>query len=280
MPLRRFRRHYEQLSQFKRERIIGMMEAGWSARRVARSLDHYDCVLRRCWDQWIREMSFTRRPGSDHPLQTSRREDSQIPITWDVLEAHASITLFGVVPRTRNLDCSKWNQVVFSDESRFNLSSDDNCVRVWRPRGEHFNPAFALQRHTAPTAGVMVWGAIAYNTWSPLALIGGTMTAQRYVHDILQSHVLPLMQRLSGAIFQQDNARPHLVRVSQDCTRTVTSHFLTHPIPKFVFNRAYLGAFGMVSWASHEFERTRGKVTGNMDRNVSRHHAELICLDT
>ncbi|GFV09795.1 hypothetical protein TNCV_2598501 [Trichonephila clavipes] len=43
-----------------------------------------------------------------------------------------------------------------SDESRFNLSSDDNRVRVWRPRGERLNPAFALQRHTAPTAGVMV----------------------------------------------------------------------------------------------------------------------------
>ncbi|GFU63664.1 HTH_Tnp_Tc3_2 domain-containing protein [Trichonephila clavipes] len=44
MPLRRFRRQYEQLSQFERKRIIGMMEAGWSARRVARQLGHTDCV--------------------------------------------------------------------------------------------------------------------------------------------------------------------------------------------------------------------------------------------
>ncbi|GFU27943.1 transposable element Tcb2 transposase [Trichonephila clavipes] len=47
------------------------------------------------------------------------------------------------------------------------------------------------------------------------------MTAQRYVHDILQPHVLPLMQRLPGAIFQQDNARPYTGRVSQDCLHTV-----------------------------------------------------------
>ncbi|GFX94782.1 transposable element Tcb2 transposase [Trichonephila clavipes] len=39
------------------------------------------------------------------------------------------------------------------------------------------------------------------------------MTAQRYVHDILQPHVLPLMQRLQGAIFQQDYARSHTARV-------------------------------------------------------------------
>ncbi|GFU98893.1 transposable element Tcb1 transposase [Trichonephila clavipes] len=49
------------------------------------------------------------------------------------------------------------------------------------------------------------------------------MTAQWYVHDILQPHVLPLMQRLPGAIFQQANARPHAARVSQDCFRTMTT---------------------------------------------------------
>ncbi|GFV10096.1 transposable element Tcb2 transposase [Trichonephila clavipes] len=52
----------------------------------------------------------------------------------------------------------------------------------------------------------MVWGAIAYNIRSPLVLIRSTMTAQRYVHDILQPHVLPLMQRLPGAVFKQCSA--------------------------------------------------------------------------
>ncbi|GFV33647.1 transposable element Tcb1 transposase [Trichonephila clavipes] len=69
----------------------------------------------------------------------------------------------------------------------------------------------------------MVWSVIAYNIRSSLVLIWGTMTAQRYIHDILQSHVLPLMHRLPGAIFEQDNARPHMARVSQDCLRTVTT---------------------------------------------------------
>ncbi|GFU34514.1 transposable element Tcb1 transposase [Trichonephila clavipes] len=49
------------------------------------------------------------------------------------------------------------------------------------------------------------------------------MTAQRYDHDILQAYVLPLMQRLPGAILQQENAQPHTSRVSQDCLRTVTT---------------------------------------------------------
>ncbi|GFV31013.1 hypothetical protein TNCV_4014471 [Trichonephila clavipes] len=51
----------------------------------------------------------------------------------------------------------EWNQVVFNDESRLNLSGDGNHVRVWRARGEHRNPAFALQQRATLTAGVMVW---------------------------------------------------------------------------------------------------------------------------
>ncbi|GFT63473.1 transposable element Tcb2 transposase [Trichonephila clavipes] len=49
------------------------------------------------------------------------------------------------------------------------------------------------------------------------------MTAQRYVHDILQPYVLPLLLRLPGAIFQQNNSWSHTTRVSQVCLRTVTT---------------------------------------------------------
>ncbi|GFS88108.1 transposable element Tcb2 transposase [Trichonephila clavipes] len=56
-------------------------------------------------------------------------------------------------------------------------------------------------------------GGIAYNIRSTLALIRSTMTAQRFIHDILRPNVLPLMQQLPGAIFQQDYARPHAARV-------------------------------------------------------------------
>ncbi|GFX15733.1 transposable element Tcb2 transposase [Trichonephila clavipes] len=220
------------------------MEAGGSARRVARLLGRSYCVVRRCWDLWIREMSFTRRPGSGRPRQTSRREDLHItPVSSRTIQRHltkedlgsrCTLRVLLLTPTHRHLrlkwyhargnwTAAEWNQVVLSGESRFNLSSNDNRVRVWRPRGELLNPAFALQRHTAPTAGVMVWGAIAYITRSPLMLILGTMTAQWYVYYILQPHVLPFMQRLPGTIFQQDNSQLHTARISQDCLRTVTT---------------------------------------------------------
>ncbi|GFX81188.1 transposable element Tcb1 transposase [Trichonephila clavipes] len=183
------------------------MEAGWSARRVTRQLDHSDCVVMevlRLVDPRCAICTNTRLSTlSTH--QSSRRPPhwasvSSRTIRGCLAEGHLrSRPPLHVLPLTpthrrlrlewcrarRNWTASEWNQVVFSDESRFNLSSDDNRFRVWRPRGERLNPLFALQRHTARRAGVMVWGAIAYTTRSPLVLIRGTMAFQRYAHDIL-----------------------------------------------------------------------------------------------
>ncbi|GFT77807.1 transposable element Tcb2 transposase [Trichonephila clavipes] len=57
------------------------------------------------------------------------------------------------------------------------------------------------------------------------------MTAQQYVHDILQPHVLPLMQRLLGAIYQQNNARPQTAIVSQGCVCSVDTFSWTARSP-------------------------------------------------
>ncbi|GFX31735.1 HTH_Tnp_Tc3_2 domain-containing protein [Trichonephila clavipes] len=51
-----------------------------------------------------------------------------------------------------------WQKVMFSDESRFVLGTDDNRIRVWRRPGEWYNFTHTVLRHTARTAGVMVWG--------------------------------------------------------------------------------------------------------------------------
>ncbi|GFX48992.1 transposable element Tcb2 transposase [Trichonephila clavipes] len=109
-----------------------MMEVGLSARRVARQLSRFDCVGPLCLLEiyegvWLKNIW------------------DRGPITCAALDAHPSTPPFRVVSRTRKLDAVEWNLVVFSDESRFNLSSDDNRVRVWRPRGECLNLAFALQ---------------------------------------------------------------------------------------------------------------------------------------
>ncbi|GFU86430.1 transposable element Tc1 transposase [Trichonephila clavipes] len=120
-----------------------------------------------------------------------------------------------------------WQKIVFSDESRFVLGTDDNRVRMWRCPGERYNPPTLFYVTLPFTAGVMVWGAIAYDNRFTLIVLLGTLTGQRYVDHILRPHVGFFLNGLPGAIFQQDNARPHTARVAQDLLR----HFPTLPWP-------------------------------------------------
>ncbi|UYV69796.1 hypothetical protein LAZ67_7000751, partial [Cordylochernes scorpioides] len=123
--------------------------------------------------------------------------------------------------RARSTWMTEWHRLVFSDESRFCLSSDSRRVRVWRRRGERSNPAAIVERHTVRQRGIMVWGAIAYDSRSPLLRIQGTMTAQRYVDDVLRPVTLPYLQGVPNALYQQDNARPHTARISQQVLQDV-----------------------------------------------------------
>ncbi|UYV83437.1 hypothetical protein LAZ67_23001007 [Cordylochernes scorpioides] len=123
--------------------------------------------------------------------------------------------------RARSTWMTEWHRVVFSDESRFCLSSDSRRVRVWRRRGERSNPAAIVERPTVRQRGIMVWGAIAYDSRSSLLRIQGTMTAQRYVDDVLRPVTLPYLQGVPNALYQQDNARPHTARISQQALQDV-----------------------------------------------------------
>ncbi|GFV94869.1 transposable element Tcb2 transposase [Trichonephila clavipes] len=95
---------------------------------------------------------------SRHPGTGSTFSRAQVPsqtIRMRLAEGHlASRRPLSVLPTHRSLrlkwchsrgnwTAAEWNQVVFSDESRFNLRSED--VRVWRLHGERLNPVFALQ---------------------------------------------------------------------------------------------------------------------------------------
>ncbi|GFX94536.1 transposable element Tc1 transposase [Trichonephila clavipes] len=86
-----------------------------------------------------------------------------------------------------------WQKVVFSDESRFVLGSNDPS----RP---------TLYGVEAPCQ-------------STLIVMRGTLKGERYVDDFLRSHVGPFLNGLPGAIFQQGNARRHTLRVAQDFLR-------------------------------------------------------------
>ncbi|KAK7441397.1 hypothetical protein BaRGS_00040579 [Batillaria attramentaria] len=62
----------------------------------------------------------------------------------------------------------------------------------------------------------MVSGEICGGDRTPLVIVDGHLTAQRYIDQIIRPAVLPyLQQQPHGDLYQQDNARPHTAHVVQ-----------------------------------------------------------------
>ncbi|UYV70417.1 hypothetical protein LAZ67_7002938 [Cordylochernes scorpioides] len=191
MPGHRKRRQFKQTDAFTRGMVIGLKRADHSISTSTISRRLVANGLHSC------------RPLSRLPLIPPNRRQR---LEWC---------------RARSTWMTEWHRVVFSDESRFCLSSDSRRVRVWRRRGERSNPAAIVERPTVRQRGIMVWGAIVYDSRSPLLRIQGTMTAQRYVDDVLRPVTLPYLQGVPNALYQQDNARPHTARISQQALQDV-----------------------------------------------------------
>uniref|UniRef100_A0A674CL91 Transposase Tc1-like domain-containing protein n=1 Tax=Salmo trutta TaxID=8032 RepID=A0A674CL91_SALTR len=107
-----------------------------------------------------------------------------------------------------------WRPVLFTDESRFTLST---CDRVWRRRGERSAACNILQHDRFGGGSVMVWGGISLGGRTALHVLArGSLTAIRYRDEILRPLVRPYAGAVGpGFLLMQDNARPHVAGVCQ-----------------------------------------------------------------
>ncbi|GFW30990.1 transposable element Tcb1 transposase [Trichonephila clavipes] len=94
-----------------------------------------------------------------------------------------------------------WHQVVFTDESLFNLWNHDGCIRVRRYAGERCLPECVIERNSGLTTGVMVWDAISYHGRSNFLRIEGNLNSSRYVREDLQPEVVPFIQGIPAVVF-------------------------------------------------------------------------------
>ena len=74
----------------------------------------------------------------------------------------------------------------------------------------------------------MVWRAISYNQKSNLVIVQGNLTAQRYINDVLQPHLLPVIDR-QRQFFQHDNARPHTAHATVNFLQNSNVNVLPWP---------------------------------------------------
>ena len=125
-----------------------------------------------------------------------------------------------------------WAPVLFTDESRFCVDFTDRRARVWRMPNERFAPVCVAEHDRFGGGSVMVWAGISAQGKTDLHVIdNGTLTALRYVNEILDVYVRPYAGAVGeNFILMDDNARAHRASISDQylvlCTYPVILSFV------------------------------------------------------
>lgn len=102
-------------------------------------------------------------------------------------------SLHVIVPQERLHWTHEWNNIVFSDESRY-------CW--WAHGGD---------RRVRPYSGSYGVGAISYGSF--LVFVDRSLNANRYFENILEPVLVLYLNDLQNSTFQEDNARPHMIAI-------------------------------------------------------------------
>ncbi|GFW82518.1 transposable element Tcb2 transposase [Trichonephila clavipes] len=229
-------RHH--IDDFMRGRIIGKIEEGRKITDVAREFDIAHSVVSRLWKSFKTTGMCSRRHGGGRVRSTTPAEDRYI-----VLSAKRNRRLRGgglyarrpvvCVPLTRqhrtarlqwcrehhNWTEQDWACVLFSDESRFSLSSDCRRQLIWRESGTAYRSENIQEKDRYPTCSIMVWAGIMINGHTRLHVVAnGTMTGQRYIDEVLLPHVRLFLGAVGDKfVFMDANATCHRTIAVQDC---------------------------------------------------------------
>ena len=132
----------------------------------------------------------------------------------DLTRAHR-VTRLQFARDHQNWGNEEWKNILFSDESRYCLKSPDGRQRIYRRTGERFDEGNFATRLSYGGGSVMVWGGVSMEARTELILLeGGAMNADRYIREILESHVIPFAPFIGeNFMLMHDNARPHVARV-------------------------------------------------------------------
>ncbi|GFV19872.1 transposable element Tcb2 transposase [Trichonephila clavipes] len=112
-----------------------------------------------------------------------------------------------------------WACVLFSEESRFSLSSDCRRQLIWCERGTAYRPENIQEKDRYATCSIKMWAGIMINGRTLLHVVAnGTMTGQRYIDEVLLPHVRLFRGAVGDKfVFMDDSATCHRTLAVQDC---------------------------------------------------------------
>ena len=170
------------------------------------------------------EMDFrraTRIHLSDQTVRNRLHEAdlrARRPVRSPILTRQHRVARLHFAQDHRNWQLQDWRGVLFTDESRFHLSTCDRRVRVWRAPGERYAQCNIVEFDRYGCGSIMVWGGICFDGRTELYVVPhGRMNARTNRDNVLEPIVRPFAGAVSqNFILMQDNARPHTARICLD----------------------------------------------------------------
>ncbi|KAI4877092.1 hypothetical protein NFI96_006680 [Prochilodus magdalenae] len=152
---------------------------------------------------------------SDQTIRNRAHEGglrAQRPVMGPVLTGQHRRARLAFATEHQNWQIRHRRLVLFTDESRFYLSTCDRRDRLWRRCGVHYATCNIIQHDWFGGGSVMVWGGISLEGRTDLyRLDNGTLTAIRYQDEILRPVVRPYAGAVGpGFLLVHNNARPHV----------------------------------------------------------------------
>ena len=117
----------------------------------------------------IHSLGFHARRACKKPLISSKNRLKR-------LAYHKRLKLWSV---------NDWKDVIFSDESKFNLFHSDGLVKVWRQAHERYHPDCTANTIKGFGGSLMFWGCITFQKLGPLIEVNSTLNSENYISNIL-----------------------------------------------------------------------------------------------
>ena len=137
---------------------------------------------------------------SDQSVRNRLHEDGMRairPARGPILTSQHRVQRLHFAHEQHNWQHRHWRPVLFKDESRFTVSTNDRPARVWRRQGERYPNCNIVEVDRYGGVSVMVWAGISLDDRTDLYVFPrGGITTVRYRDAVLE----PIVRPYAGAI--------------------------------------------------------------------------------